>query len=88
MTIEISSHYQTKDLGLVATLLCEGMPEQELVCLDKAKKLFAFRYTRCEKLSQLKDAYYKNTIKVSPSDLLKNIRTLKAKMEGFEENGQ
>lgn len=84
MSIQIKSHYETKDLGLVATLLCFGITEDEMKCVDPSVARYSFLFTREETMMRIKDDYYKNQVKVSPVDLLKNMRTLKAKMENFD----
>ena len=83
MSITVKSHYETKDLGLVATLLCFGVTEDVMTCIDKDKRLFKFGYVRAEKMMEIKDQYYKNDVKVNPVQLLQNVKNLKAKMEDY-----
>lgn len=88
MGIQVKSHYETKDLGLVATLLCFGINDTEMKCIDPIQGRFSFLFIRKENTMKIKNDYYKNQITVSPSDLLKNIRILKAKMENYDVSPQ
>jgi hypothetical protein len=86
MGVNIKSHYDTKDMGLAATLACNDVSPAELICVDKSNRKFVFRFLRNDNTMKIIDTFYANKSMVNPIELLKHVRLLKARMESYNES--
>ena len=86
MGITIKSHYDCKDMGLAATLACNDIIPIELLCVDPDHRKFVFRFLRDDSSMKIIDDYYADKALVNPVDLMKHIRLIKARMEGYNES--